>query len=155
MSGRVLTGRTILAIALGSFAVILTVNLLLAYFAVRTFSGLVVDNSYVASQGFDANRRAQEALGWTLTLDHGDAVLRLEIEDARGATVRPEALAVVVGRPTTDRDDRPLALVPTPSGYAAAAPLDPGAWVVMIDATAADGTAYRRREQLWVPAGEG
>ena len=59
-----LTGWHVLAIFVGCFSVIVTVNLTLAYNAVATFPGLEVKNSYVASQHFDAERRAQEALGW-------------------------------------------------------------------------------------------
>jgi hypothetical protein len=45
--------------------VIISVNLLLAFKAVSTFPGLEVKNSYVASQGFNDRKAAQEALGWT------------------------------------------------------------------------------------------
>ena len=43
---------------------IIAVNLTLAFKAVTTFPGLEVKNSYVASQNFDADRAAQQALGW-------------------------------------------------------------------------------------------
>ena len=59
-----LTGRHVLAIAVASFGVIIGVNVLLAVNAVSTFPGLEVENSYVASQTFDVERKAQEALGW-------------------------------------------------------------------------------------------
>jgi nitrogen fixation protein FixH len=87
--GRPLTGRKVFAIAAVSFGVILTANLILAYQAVNTFSGLVVPNSYIASQEFDARRRAQEALGWTLDLDHEDAVLTVRLTDPGGRTSGP------------------------------------------------------------------
>ncbi len=146
-----LTGRKVLAIALGSFGLILGANLTMAWFAVNTFSGLTVDNGYVASQSFDARRSAQEALGWTLALDHGDGRLSLALTDASGNTVRPLSLAAMVGRPTSSRTDRVLDLQSVPGGYAAMLDLEPGAWMVVVDATAADGTAYRRREDLIVP----
>jgi nitrogen fixation protein FixH len=148
--GRPLTGRTVLAVAAGGFGVILAANLTLAWFAVGTFSGVVVNDAYRANQDFDAARRAQESLGWRLAVAHDGAALRLDLADARGRAVRPEEFAVVVGRPTTQRDDRALALVETPTGYAAEAPLDPGAWLVMVEATAPNGVAYRRREPLWI-----
>ena len=50
-----------------AFGVIIGVNLVLALSAVRTFPGLEVKNSYVASQTFDERRAAQEALGWTVS----------------------------------------------------------------------------------------
>ncbi|MBP7002023.1 MAG: FixH family protein [Amaricoccus sp.] len=145
-----MTGRHVLAVALAAFGVIIGVNVLLAWFAVETFSGVVVDNSYVSSQTFDHDRRAQEALGWTLTLDHADGALTVEIADAAGHVVRPASLSVVVGRPTTVRDDLALDLVETPRGWTAAAPLADGVWTVRIDAVAANGAAYHRREPLFL-----
>lgn len=148
---RRLTGGMVLAIALGAFGVIIAVNLLLAWQAVRTFSGLAVENSYVSSQTFDRDRKAQEALGWTLAIGHAEGALRVELADRAGHVVRPASIAVVVGRPATVRQDLPLALVETPRGWIAAAPLDPGAWTVRVDATSVDGVAYHRREPLYLP----
>ena len=145
-----LTGRRVFAIAAGIFVVMLVPNVVLAVLAVRTFSGLVVSNSYVASQEFDRTRAAQAALGWTATVNHIDGELRLDLTGAAGEAVRPATLAVTVGRPTTDRDDRTLALVETPAGYAADAALPPGGWRVEIAATAADGTAFRQSRDLRV-----
>ncbi len=153
MSGaRALTGRKVLGISAAAFAVILGANLTLAWYAVGTFSGLVVDNGYISSQSFDADRAAQEALGWTLGLGHDDAAIRLDFTDAAGRTVRPAALTAIVGRPTSSRTDRSLDLRRTPTGYAAPAELEPGAWLVQIDAVAEDGTPYHRRETLTLAA---
>lgn len=137
-----------LGISAAIFAVVLGANLTLTYFAVSTFSGLVVDNGYVASQTFDRDRRAQEALGWTLALRHDGEAIRLDFTDPAGRAVRPATLTAIVGRPTSSRTDRVLDLERTPTGYAALAPLDPGLWLVQIDATAANGAAYHRRETL-------
>jgi nitrogen fixation protein FixH len=149
-AARPLTGRKVLIISTVAFLFVLGPNLALTYYAVHTFSGLVVDNSYVASQRFDDQRRAQEALGWTLALREEGDVLRLDLTDREGRAVRPQALNVVVGRPTSDRTDRRLDLVETPRGYAAVAPLEPGNWLVMIDAVGPDGVAYSRREPLTI-----
>ena len=145
-----LTGRRVLLIASAAFLLLLIPNIVLAVLAVRTFSGLVVPNSYVASQSFDRERAAQLALGWTVGVAFEDGVLRLDMADTRGSTVRPAALAVTAGRPTTTRQDLQLALEETPRGYAAAAPLGPGHWRVEIAATAADGTAFRQSRDLFV-----
>jgi nitrogen fixation protein FixH len=147
---RPLTGRKVFAIAAVSFGVILGANLLLAYQAVSTFSGLVVPNSYIASQEFDARRRAQEALGWTLDLGHDDATLTVRLTDAAGRTVRPDALEVIVGRPTTAATDVVVEMQPTPEGYAGHVELAPGNWLVQLRARAADGTDYTVRHALFV-----
>ena len=66
MAEREFTGKHMLAICVGAFGVIITVNLILAYNAVATFPGLEAKNSYVASQQFNERRDAQEGLGWTV-----------------------------------------------------------------------------------------
>jgi len=147
-----LTGRRVALISGGLFLLVLAPNVVLTVTAVRTFSGLVVPNSYAASQEFDRARAAQEALGWRTVLGHADGVLRLDLADAAGTTVRPPALTVTVGRPTTTRDDRVLALRPTPGGYAAEAPLAPGSWRVEIVATAPDGTRFHQSRDIYVRA---
>jgi nitrogen fixation protein FixH len=147
-----LTGRKVAMIFAGMFACVLAPNVILAVYAVQTFSGLVVPNSYVASQEFDARRQAQEALGWTLAIDRTPGALHLAFEDGDGRVVRPATLAVTVGRPTTAAADRSLALQATGAGYGAEVDLAPGAWVVLVSATAEDGTAFEQRRALVVPA---
>ncbi len=63
------TGWHMTAILLAFFGVVVSVNLTMAMFATRTFGGVVVENSYVASQKYnhwlDAARQ-QRRLGWTI-----------------------------------------------------------------------------------------
>ena len=71
-----------------AFSIIIGVNLTLAVNAVRTFPGLEVKNSYVASQHFEADRAAQNALGWDVSAFVRDGHLYLEIlED--GSAIAP------------------------------------------------------------------
>ncbi|MCJ8323780.1 MAG: FixH family protein [Rhizobiales bacterium] len=66
-----LTGWHFLAIMLGFFAVIIAVNIVFVTSALNAFSGLVVKNSYVASQFYNAKIRqaeTQKKLGWQLDL---------------------------------------------------------------------------------------
>ena len=149
-AARPLTGRRVAGIAAAAFIVMLIPNIVLTVMAVDTFSGLVVPNSYVASQTFDRDRAAQVALGWTVAIVHEGGQVRLTIDDANGRPVRPPALTVTVGRPTTTRDDRALALEETADGYAAAADLAPGGWRAEIAATAADGTPFHQSRALSV-----
>jgi nitrogen fixation protein FixH len=50
---RTFTGWHMALILIGFFAVVVGVNLLMARFASSTFGGVVVENSYVASQQFN------------------------------------------------------------------------------------------------------
>ena len=144
---RKLTGRHVLLIFVGAFSVIITVNLSLAYNAVRTFPGLEVANSYVASQEFDARRDAQEALGWTVRAGHEAGALRLSIT-ADGMPVEVAELDAVLGRATHVQDDvRPDFRF---DGTAYVAPMDlaPGNWNIRMTAVAADGTEFQQRVVL-------
>lgn len=66
------TGWHMAGILVAFFAVVIAVNMLMARYAIKTFGGTVVENSYVASQEFNgwlAQARAQRALGWQLGVD--------------------------------------------------------------------------------------
>lgn len=61
------TGRHMTAILVAFFAVVIAVNATMARFAMATFGGKMVENSYVASQHYNEwLKRAdvQEQLGW-------------------------------------------------------------------------------------------
>lgn len=66
---RTFSGRQMSAILVAGFGVVIAVNLSAAVVAKRTFGGVVVENSYVASQNYnDWLQRAaeQRALGWSV-----------------------------------------------------------------------------------------
>jgi nitrogen fixation protein FixH len=145
-----LTGRRVFAITASAFGVIIGVNVLLAVQAVRTFPGLEVNSSYVASQSFDRNRRAQEALGWTLRQDYGQGKLTLAFTLADGSPAPVGTLTAVVGRATEAADDVVPVFARTGSTFTAPLSLGPGKWVVLLDAMAEDGTLYHKRLDLSV-----
>lgn len=150
-SGKPLTGRKVFAIFAGAFALIVGVNLFMAYSAIGTFPGLEVKNSYVASQSFDADRAAQQALNWDVTaaLDGRDAVV-LTILSPDGQPARVDAIEGTIGRATQRTDDQVLTFVQNDLGVhiAEIAPLDAGKWELRFVATAANGVQFRQRVAL-------
>ena len=84
---------TVFALA---FCVIIAVNLTLAFQAVRTFPGLEVKNSYVASQTFDADRATQLAIGWDVAahLEANELVLAITQNGAAVNAVIEQAVFV-------------------------------------------------------------
>jgi len=149
--GRPLTGRKVLAIVVSAFALIIAVNVYMAVQAISTFPGLEVKNSYVASQTFDVDRASQESLGWTVTHSYGpDGVLTLVMRDAHGLPAPVRSLSVMLGRTTHVRDDRLVDLVYTGGVYTAKLDLQPGKWLLHLDATSEDGIAFRQRYDMFV-----
>ncbi len=145
-----LTGRKVLMIAVGAFGVIITVNLVMAWNAVSTFPGLEVKNSYVASQVFDKNRAAQEALGWVVEPEYSDGKLSLVIRDKSGLPAKVASLKALVGRTTHVRDDVTPKFNYVGGIFVAPLALAPGAWLIHLDAEAADGTQFSQRIDLFV-----
>jgi nitrogen fixation protein FixH len=147
---RELTGRMVFAITASAFAVIIGVNVLMAVKAVRTFPGLEVKSSYVASQTFDAERRAQEALGWGFSHSYERGVLSVAFTGPDGAPADVRNVTALVGRTTEARDDMTPAFQGRNGSYEAAVELRPGRWMVMLNAEAADGTTFRKRFDILV-----
>jgi nitrogen fixation protein FixH len=145
-----LTGKHVLAITVSAFAVIIGVNVLLAVKAVSTFPGLEVDNSYVASQGFNTRKAAQEALGWTMVPAYDQGRMTLAFTDRAGLPVTVSNLEVLVGRTTETTDDTFPAFVQDGAVFAAEVPLHQGKWMVKVTATSADGTLFEQRSELFV-----
>jgi nitrogen fixation protein FixH len=153
-----LTGWHMLAIVCGFFAVIIGVNLVLAFAAAGTFPGLVVDNSYVASQKYNellAAARRQQAAGWRYELRADGGVLQFELATAAGTPVAGLAVSALVGRPSTARDDRALDLTRGGGGrYRSIEILPPGRWEIDITGRRDGEIVFRNTHEIFVEPAE-
>ncbi|MEL0437249.1 FixH family protein [Phycobacter sp. K97] len=150
---REFTGRHALMVFVGAFAVIISVNLALAFNAVKTFPGLEVKNSYVASQEFDVRRTAQEALGWSVYASAQDGFVKLEITDRDGKPVEVAKLSATLGRATHVKDDQKPDFQFDGQAYVAPADLGAGNWNIRMVARAKNGTEFTQRVILHVTKG--
>ena len=147
------TGRHMLAVVLLFFGTIIGVNIVMVISATGTFPGLVVKNSYVASQNFNrtlAEAQAQDETGWRMELDAADGAIAVRLFDRDGVPLRGLAVTAAAGRPSTTGEDRSIALVQDGAGYRAAEALPPGLWEIAIEARR-DGTrVFGARERIHV-----
>lgn len=127
-----------------AFGVIIAVNLTLAVNAVRTFPGLEVKNSYVASQNFDAARDAQLALDWDVTAEVTGTQLRVEVM-RDGRPVRPEIVEATFGRATSVAADQVPDFTYRGGGFVAPVTAGAGNWNLRLKMRAEDGTLFRQR----------
>lgn len=149
-----LTGRKVLIILLAAFGIIIAVNMTLLYNAIKTFPGLEVKNSYVASQTFDDRAISQRALGWDPEVKYANGQMNLSIF-AGGEFIFPEIIDVRVGRPTHGRDDIEPVLLRDMIGYWFKIDLDEGKWFVYVNAEDASGEPFNQRLDLFVTDGHG
>ena len=137
-------GGHVLAMLIAFFGVIFGVNFVMAYLANSTWSGLVVENGYVASQSFDkdlAKAKAQEALGWNVGFSYDKSGVKVTFADAKGAKIDTLNLTGKLQRTVTDKEDQLLTFGWMGSGvYSAPARLAPGLWEVEVDGKG-DGVA--------------
>ncbi len=152
MSDRTITGRHVALGFVGAFGVIIAVNIALAVSAVRTFPGLEVKNSYVASQQFDRDRAAQEALGWEVAASVIGDELVLTFAGAAGP-VEPVIERAVFGRATSVAADQVPDFRFDGTAFRAPVTAGRGNWNLRIEARAADGTLFRQR--IVVPVRDG
>ncbi|HEV2507241.1 MAG TPA: FixH family protein [Mesorhizobium sp.] len=151
------TGRHMLIITLTFFGVIVAVNMTMATLARSSWTGLVVQNSYVASQQFNRKAeegRAQAALHWQGMLTVADGVIRYALVDADGKPVLPASVRVAFRHPAYDAEDRTIDLVPEPGGtFSTRQAVRDGAWIVEVDADVGRGSPYRQVQRVFVRGG--
>ena len=137
-----ITGKHVAIAMVAFFAVIVVVNFTMAGLATNSWTGLVVKNSYVASQNFNgelAKARAQSALGWTSRLVVERDRIVVHLTDRNGEPVMVPHAQLAVGRPAFEQMDRTFTLAHQGSGlYAAIGELEPGLWTARLETTAGD-----------------
>jgi len=145
---RTFTGRHIAIILVAFFGVVIAVNIAMAWLASSTFGGLVVQNSYVASQKFNSwleEAREQKALGWTLeaarTPDH-HVLARLT---SNGQPMADARLTALIRHPLGRAPQRTLQFrALAPGRYESVETLPQGRWIVHLHAA----THGRQLDQL-------
>ena len=127
-----------------AFGLIIAVNVTLAVQAVRTFPGLEVANSYVASQTFDSDRDAQVGLGWDVsaTLRQHDLALRV-LDDGR--PIAPVVEGATFGRATSVQRDQSPDFTFDGDALHAAVNGGPGNWNLRVKLRSPDGTLFQQR----------
>jgi nitrogen fixation protein FixH len=140
------TGWHMTAILVVGFSVVVAVNMLMATLAVGSFGGVVVENSYVASQNFNAwleEAREENALGWTASVSRaGDGRLRVKTSGAPEGTQAIAELRHPLGREETIT----LPLRNDGTGeFISADPLPEGRWLVRL--TLSQGSDQMRLER--------
>ncbi|MGX7953508.1 FixH family protein [Tsuneonella sp. HG249] len=139
------TGWHMTAIMVAFFAVVIAVNLTMARFAITTFGGVTVENSYVASQKFNRwldEAAAEKALGWSAEARRGSDGRVVLVLDG------PPTSAVITGEarhPLGRLPSRRLTFVAGKSGLRSVESLPADRWTVRVSAI---GEGYRWRSEI-------
>lgn len=151
-SEREFTGRHMWFLVLGFFGVIIAVNVGMATVASTSWTGLVVSNSYVASQEFEEKRLAHEAqvaAGWNATLTYSPGIAQLIVTDGADNPIDLGEATLQINRPVGGHDDRQVALERTQDGtYSASVTLTSGVWETLVTALDTDLGPFELHERL-------
>jgi nitrogen fixation protein FixH len=151
---RPFTGRHMAIIIISFFAVIIAVNLTMAYFARSSWTGLVVKNSYVASQSFNRDAeiaRQQQALGWRMTLNVKREAVQFTVLDRDNRAMTGLRIRAVLQRPTDEAGDQILKLQESGAGiYRTDVVIGGGVWVADITAEKSDTELVRFVQRIFV-----
>ena len=131
------TGLHMALVMVAFFGTIIAVNVTMAIIASKSWTGLVVKNSYVASQKFNGQVALQQQLlnkGWRgeLTVNKGTYLFQMSKnkQPINGCSVMARAK-----RPVHERHDKALTFQAMGEGrYQAQALLNPGQWVFDLEA---------------------
>ncbi|MEE9376237.1 MAG: FixH family protein [Rhizobiaceae bacterium] len=147
------TGWHMMAIMVAFFGTIIAVNLTMAILASRTWTGLVVKNSYVASQQFNRDLEAakvQNAKGWQSQLSYKNGEIRLRLKDKSGGLLTLDEANIFIGRPAFEQQDQQLPLALKADGvHFVKIEMDSGDWFVKIKGKI-NGASYRRDARFLV-----
>ncbi len=127
------TGRHMTMVMVSGFGIVIAVNLFMATLAMGGFSGVVVKNSYVASQHFNGwlgRAKEQEALGWDIAASLADdGTVLVTMQEVPESAV----LTAVARRPLGEPERREVAFVGSPAAdFQSVEPLPEGRWLLRI-----------------------
>ncbi len=136
------TGRMVLGMMVGFFAVVIGVNVFMAHEALSTFGGVEIESSYQAGQKFErdvAMAKAQDARHWQVDAKvsaaaNGAALLDITARDASGTRLAGLTATAVFARPTDRRLDRAITITEdVPGHFQGSADIAAGQWDLVIE----------------------
>ncbi|ABD27009.1 integral membrane protein linked to a cation pump-like protein [Novosphingobium aromaticivorans DSM 12444] len=142
---RPFTGKKMAAILVAFFAVVISVNVLMARLATSTFGGVVVNDSYLAGQHFNRwlkEAKVEQALGWKGDLARdGQGHAEIALFDSMGKPISAARVTAIAEHPLGRRPLADLVLHETLPGVYAA-PLEAGRWRLRVTVEA-EGKVWR------------
>jgi nitrogen fixation protein FixH len=150
----VFTGKHFLAVIVSFFAVIIAVNILMAYYAETTWSGLVADDTFKASQEFNkkaAHMREMAATGIRGQLIANHEGIRYVLTHPEKGPVLADQVVAAFHRPVGTKQDFTVTLVHEGNGvFTTGHPVLPGEWIVDLKTTASDKIVYHEAIRVHV-----
>ncbi len=147
-----LTGGKVLAILIGFFVTVISVNFLMAYLAIHTFSGMQTEKPYESGLAFNraiADAQAQDARGWSVSASvdraaDGTVAVKASLTDAAKAPLSGYAVTATLRSPIDAKRDHTITLSDDGNGvYSGQANGEAGQWDLEIMALLNEKPLFR------------
>jgi nitrogen fixation protein FixH len=146
------TGWHMLAILVAFFCVVISVNVLMAWYASSSWSGLISKDTYVASQDF--NIEAEKARVWSEEGFRGtfvvkDKTLEYRLQGPAAKVDHLMEISAIFHRPVGEKQDFTIKLQKSGEGFFTAEHnLAAGQWIVDLAAIEAGKTVFHEAERI-------
>ena len=133
------TGKHFLAILIAFFGTVIGVNLVMAHYATSSWSGLVADDTFVASQQFNKKAEHMREMAATgirgeLTANHEG--IRYQLTHPEKGPVAADQVMAEFHRPVGTKQDFSVMLTPEGNGmFVTDHAVLPGEWIVDLKTT--------------------
>jgi nitrogen fixation protein FixH len=147
----VFTGWHMLGVLVAFFGTIITVNVIMAYLANSTWSGMLSSNTYVASQDF--NKNAARAKEWAREGFRGSVALeagrvRYRLEGPADMLEKIDHVDAIFHRPVGEKQDFKIELRRDGDVYTAPDTPPRGPWIVDLAAIDAGRVVFHQAERI-------
>lgn len=152
--GFVFTGKHMVLVMVAFFGTVISVNFFMAYNAIHSWSGIVVPNTYVASQQFNdkvAIQRAIVASGIKGKLSVEGGVVQLTISHPEKGPIDVEKAMATFRRPVGEGQDFVVELTRAAPGlYKATHEVRSGQWIAEVKATDGETVVVHQANRIMV-----
>lgn len=152
-----LTGAHVLIIAMGFFGTVITVDVIMAILAVRTFSGVEAEKPYESGLAFNREieaAKAQDARDWDVTQsviheDNGTVKVSARFHDRMHIAINGLDVTVHLKAPADAKRDHVASLNDRGAGlYEGLIEIKDGEWILELLAKDQTGLVYRSSNRI-------
>lgn len=140
------------------FGTIISVNIVLAFNAAGTWTGLVVKNTYVESQQFNSRvdaLNAHKPTDWSVNVSYNKDGLNVSAYDASGAFITNAIVSGFLGNPVHEHNDQTVIFSQLEQSYFVPITLSDGLWRIQLQIIDNKGQTLVETKRFTIVNGKG
>ncbi|WP_018688468.1 FixH family protein [Ahrensia kielensis] len=155
---RVFSGWHMFGVIALFFGTIISINIVLAFNAAGTWTGLVVKNTYIESQNFNsrvADLNAHKPLGWKIAISYNSDQLKISAHDNTDTFIKSAVVSGYLGKPVHEHDDQTIIFGEANGAYVSEVSLSDGLWQIQLQIIDSKGLTFVETKRFTITNGVG